>query len=927
MTTTADPRVPVVDLGYLRQRARRLVDAGVARVEVLRARPVWDGPQDWEEQGRTVRVRACVSPLAVLEAYERLGDDEYLLVLTDRSDQELGDTVLLRAAGRRTHVVDPWSAVPDLFGARQVDRAVYQLGPWLAEALFAYAPPSGWPRTTGPTLTLPHALTHLLQAVLALRPGSPLDEVSLLGLLDVHEHRTAWQQAPADLKAKIISALPQVPGLDRAAPLALRAVAPPTERRFALAIGLALDALWPDDPHAGSQDPERPAARVRAQHFLGGREADDESARAYAAVARVVHRRLPVHGPESTRALEVAQQLLEEECLWPAGAERSDLLRAGLRHRLRALGAQVDLVLDGSETRGGVEGALQHLKAHRLAAGDAEVACAEMAVRLLRWLETATTSHVKTLSTAVREQVADGGWVDRALTAVWVGSTDQQVGAVYQRLMAEVREGRRARDRAAAAVLAKATATSQPLHGAWYVEDLRSDVVERLHAAGARPLLLVLDGMSAAVASEVAESVAGLGLGWTELFAPAPGGLPVQRGAAVAALPTMTTFSRTSLLCGRPVAGVQTDEASAWRRDLGGAIFHKGDLVREGGDQLPAAFREALERDAPVAVVLNAVDDALSKADPATTSWTVDAVQHLRAIVEAAADARRTLVLTSDHGHVLERNSEGRSVAGADARWRPADAAPLVEGEVLVEGPRVLTDGRAVLSWDERLRYGKRTSGYHGGASLAELTIPVLVMARGASPEVAGWRPGPPQTPTWWLDPLPSREVPSLEPVREQWQIGGAVVDLARAERPRRRGKAPDVSADQGDLGFEITVPVPVPAAASTTTEAAAPRTIVDAALASPVMAAQRQRAGRRALGEAELRDLLDALLTRGGRAHRDTLAAVLGLTTGELPGRLVAARRLLNVDGYEVLGEDLDGVTVVLDATALREQLEIGGA
>jgi hypothetical protein len=40
----------------------------------------------------------------------------------------------------------------------------------------------------------------------------------------------------------------------------------------------------------------------------------------------------------------------------------------------------------------------------------------------------------------------------------------------------------------------------------------------------------------------------------------------------------------------------------------------------------------------------------------------------------------------------------------------------------------------------------------------------------------------------------------------------------------------------------------------------------------------------------------------------------------------LSALQRLLNVDGYEVVGYDPDGVTVVLDRTLLQEQFRLQG-
>ena len=82
-------------------------------------------------------------------------------------------------------------------------------------------------------------------------------------------------------------------------------------------------------------------------------------------------------------------------------------------------------------------------------------------------------------------------------------------------------------------------------------------------------------------------------------------------------------------------------------------------------------------------IVINAVDDHLLKADQVRSRWTLPNVPALRAALHAARVGGRLLVLTSDHGHVLETGST--SIDGADAdRWRPAlsDVRPVNAGFV-----------------------------------------------------------------------------------------------------------------------------------------------------------------------------------------------------------------------------------------------------
>jgi hypothetical protein len=116
-----------------------------------------------------------------------------------------------------------------------------------------------------------------------------------------------------------------------------------------------------------------------------------------------------------------------------------------------------------------------------------------------------------------------------------------------------------------------------------------------------------------------------------------------------------------------------------------------------------------------------------------------------------------SVVLTSDHGHVVDRRDEGRLVRYAGvrtARWRMGDEPPA-EGEVALKGPRVQADEqKVVVPWDERLRYGTRRDGYHGGASLAEVAVPVHVLVPTGQAAPGGWRAAGEVEPAWWTEPV-----------------------------------------------------------------------------------------------------------------------------------------------------------------------------
>ena len=103
-----------------------------------------------------------------------------------------------------------------------------------------------------------------------------------------------------------------------------------------------------------------------------------------------------------------------------------------------------------------------------------------------------------------------------------------------------------------------------------------------------------------------------------------------------------------------------------------------------------------------VGVVLNTIDDALDKGKPGPAHWTIDEVTYLRQVLDEARRAGRPVILTADHGHVLDR---GQGPNGGPGQPHPANAAQSDSaryrfgvpgtGEITVRGPRVLIPGRA----------------------------------------------------------------------------------------------------------------------------------------------------------------------------------------------------------------------------------------
>ncbi|GHH78644.1 BREX-2 system phosphatase PglZ [Promicromonospora soli] len=889
--TAGTVRTVVVSPAMVRQKAAALLKAE-AQVLVLRARPEWPHG-DLVVDGRTVRIVEGISQLAILDAYENLGEHDKLVVLTDRTREDLGESVLVRAHRQQVDQPDEWAAVPGLFvGAHEVSSELRRRK-WVATALLDHEPTAGWPASAEPALTAQHALGSLLAHLLRLDPATDLDSVLLLTGLGRREVRAAWAEIDEVLRGHLIDWAGDDLGVGAA--FALQ-VAQRTEHVAPLSVALAMDVLWPEN--GGDPSAEQLAARVRVERYVDGRTVAETQAKAVARLARTAMLRLGTdNAPEAAGALRQAEVLLSD-LGWPEGARESTVLRPGLQVRLEALGTALDA---GT----GFEEALTRVREHR---DGRDLDAPEMAVRLARWLA-APEASTANLAEDLGRQMDDGAWADAALGVLWTGADEPVVGAAYRRLIERVRGRRRARDEIAGGRLGEVAPVEVASSGvlgsvALGVEGLLRGVVGPWKG-GRGVLLVVLDGMSAAIATQLAGEVARIGMAeWVPSSTR-------RRLALAAALPSLTEVSRTTLFSGAVRSGDAAIEKSALAAAFPGSVaFHKGELRAEGGLALAAPVAQAVtDPKVPVVgVVINAIDDAAHKNDTSSTTWDLRQLAPLRALLEAAWQAGRAVVITSDHGHVVERGTTARPEGGADSRWRLATSGPVGDGEVQVSGPRVVgPDDGVVLLWRDDLRYGRTHAGYHGGASLAEITVPVLVFQDvNTSGGAKGWEPAPVQTPGWWTTPVEGPAAPAdATPVKGQ--------------RGRKKSaRATDLFfSDNQDALFDIAEPTHAPGGKPGAD-------LVDQILASETYAEQREGAGRFVVDDSVTAAVLRVLLAHHGRAHRDAVAAAAEVAATTVDQMLSVLKRLLNVDGYSVLSTEDGGETVRLDVAMLREQFGV---
>ena len=690
--------------------------------------------------------------------------------------------------------------------------------------------------------------------------------------------------------------------------------------RRAVSVGLVAHVLF--DPDA--QGDERAAkARGKLEALLGLHDLEAELARGWIDAAEsVVRRRLArradsgpatspaAESPGTVMAVVADADLLLQELGAADVAWRSGILRSSLDQRLADLARELVAFVGGEahEIPAALRGAAGNVLDHALSAdGRRRPVGVEMALRLAGWLATRRCGGAasrQSFGEAARAYRSEGGFVDWARTCLWDGDSSPRLGEAYAALARQADQARQQENLEFGRLLASWPGSGPHDRSLLGVEA----VLDRWIAPLARVqpvLVLVMDAMSMAVFRELERDL--VWRGWVELVAEEK----PERPVVIAALPTVTEVSRTSLLCGEIVSGNSSTEKDGFSAHAGlrsacapadpPVLFHKGDLREAGAAGVPRAVAESIAKPdhRVVGVVINAVDDHLAKGDQVPVPWTARHIRPVEELLEACRFSGRVVVLVSDHGHVLERETELRDVDGAE-RWRPVSGAPA-DDEVLLQGPRVVTEGRRLLApWSERVRFGMKKNGYHGGATLQEVVLPFGIFALPeTAAHMAGWREAAQEAPGWWqwrVEP-----VPAAEP-------GPAAPDADRpAPAPARRAPRP---GETGDLFAQVDLEAPRPA-----------ETWIDRLLETDLFAAQRRQAARTALPEARIRAVLVALDARGGKLTGPALAERLGVPLFRLGGIVSALRRILNVEGYDVLSVDDSSETIQLNRELLDMQ------
>lgn len=841
----------------------------------------WQGRETVTIAQEIWRVAQCDS---VLEFRERLAEESgpTLIVVTALADTDVGEDVRARLYKQRLQRVDTWTLLMSRFKARQVDPAL-RFQPELAEAaLDALGQSDPLPAASG--VLTPEAVW---QVVVSHRLGLDSARPDLQAFLEWMASGPAtarWQSLDETLRGSLRGWFAH--NLAEIGPLLLQCL----ETGYgseALAIGLALGALRVEPADAQSRV-TLGTAQGRLERYTGNQPLNTTLIRQWNEAAEQWATR--VCG--ASRVSEVREELARaDRMLESIGA--SEYAAAS---RWSPLGFQQRLGEFAAALNGGNAGQLRQafiaISAHEGASRLEELRGrrdrAEMAARLCRWLDRHVDAPT-TLDMAVERYLQDDSWVDWARHQLLAGDEPEAVSRSFKQLFARVTEKRERENRVFAGLLAAATAANQFGASTTPIEHVLDRVVAPLaRKVPAGVLVVVMDGMSWAVLRELSPDLGRHG--WLEWVPVDSAGLE----CALAALPSVTTFSRASLLCGALTSGGQAVEKRGFEEHAGlrggkssfpPVLFHKDEIGASGGDLAEATRLEIRNPNRKVVgAVVNVVDDSLEGPEQLAIRWSLDQLPVLRVLLSEARDAGRVVILLSDHGHVLDHGSTMNRRPDASDRWRAAGSDQSPSGdELLVSGARVLADGQRFISpVTESVRYTpNRRQGYHGGLTPQECLAPIAVIAPSLA-GIDGWQVQATVPPDWWFESAEAAPAP------------------AQRITPRK-GKA--AARPPMPLFDEPTRPVDW----------------VAAMLASEVFEQQMGIFGGR-LKKEQVEQALRVLAERGGVQMKPAFAQRLAVPPIRVDGLLASLQRILNVDGYPVLTID-SSQTVRLNLTLLKEQ------
>lgn len=672
-------------------------------------------------------------------------------------------------------------------------------------------------------------------------------------------------------------------------------------------------------------------------------------AKALSRIVRPALAWLKSHDPTCiAQAVRAAEELVDDPEIGPHLIHSTRLPHAWER-RLHVLSEQLAGVAR-QRTRPALveaESAWRALESHEFFLREDQrslIETAEMALRLAAWLtvyasapfEPATASYgdVETLGTWYAHE---GGYIDlarRRARAVHSGALKPGTQAVVEAADA-VREEL---DQRFAAALEQWVHAGRPSQNVLPIDSALKRVAARfLEQEPSRTLLvLLMDGMAWAQAVELLPSLGEEGRRWGPIAWHSLSGNRIGSGAhpaMLAALPTVTEFSRAAFFGGAlPKATETLQTAKDTERFASNKTMHpfcesgikprlllRGDGHTADGALSAEALHliSATKEQRVAALVVNAIDASLKGDSQQEQRWRVESIRSLRQILDAARDAGRHILIAADHGHVAaDRLKNIGPGDGGGARWRlwrsEGDALQPGERKFSGEGVRVPRGAEAVVLLEhDGARYGGAAhAGEHGGAALAEVVAPCMLL--GYEDELRSQQDPALAVrglfvPDWWTRALPT----------------GAQVPLGRSEPAPSKSKSRTKAAPENQMGLPGVTPDPPPAKRqdSAPPVPTKPKDLLPALWNNPILDA---RTKHDALLRTKTVVAIHFLLERTGAAPLAAFAAHLSEPEFRAGGLISKLQEVVNLDGYSILRFDSANRQVFLDKEKLEQQFQV---
>ncbi|MEL6937130.1 MAG: BREX-2 system phosphatase PglZ, partial [Cyanobacteria bacterium J06607_17] len=593
-----------------------------SKVIGIHAQGRWTCDRQQHDGDQCYLIDQCDSPLALRIALQKgqqeraSGDNAIQVLITPIPEGELAEDILIRLVKQRLFTIDSWQIVKSLFRATNIDPRLVQ-HQWIPEALMDWMPANRYSPVMGGFLDAEIVWPLLMQHGLHLNVERP-DLPALLQWSTDPDHIERYYQASEDFQIAVCDWLSNLAGL------AIKTVLQCVEHNQqpdALPLGLAAAVVY----HPDTQNKLDKAIGKLEERFLAGVTPPTNTMHVWSEAAQQALKLLPTDIQKTL--IQRSDTILEEigaadfAYLSPISEQGfnqylTDLSKHLITHIQKPTQSTLDTLSQTYHAVQQHQQAILYPQTRRLQRMD-------MAMRLSQWLVDVTKGspqQPKSLEDAINYHTQEGSFLDWARLTLPIAEPHRELSTAYGKLFDTVTEIREKQSYQFAKLLKDWTAIGSTRKSVLPVEKILETVVAPL-AENHPVLLLVMDGMSMSVAHEL---ISDLTKQTWQLITPNTQDLPIQPG--LAAIPSETSVSRASLLCGKLTQGQKNHEKKGFTKHSAllqyspkepPLLFHKDALQSISPPILSGNVQTALETDKHqvVGLVINAVDDLLAKGD------------------------------------------------------------------------------------------------------------------------------------------------------------------------------------------------------------------------------------------------------------------------------------------------------------------------